>query len=323
MKFENYIVEQTQKTLIALTQMRKPKIEKTYKYLEDACKKHKINFVFINTPDWYVDDAIFKNKVILKNYTTNETIKIIPSNTTVLSKRMDNLEGNAIKKILQESNCHMINKDSISGNKYENYLIFKKHNILSPATMLINNKTEDDVISSKNDKAIAMILDYFDNKFPLMLKTIPGSRGVGVTMIESGKTLKSTLQTIWQLGGNILLQEYLPIEFDIRCTWLGDEAVLGIKRLKVKNDVRSNYSQGAKISRYDLNDKEKQIVKKVCNILKLEWAGVDLAIVGNKHYILEVNTSSDMDFVLDGTDLGIADMFVNYIKMGGKHGNRE
>ena len=47
-------------------------------------------------------------------------------------------------------------------------------------------------------------------KFPFILKTLTGTQGVGVIKIESYEGLVATVQAMWKLEAELLIQEYMP-----------------------------------------------------------------------------------------------------------------
>ena len=90
--------------------------------------------------------------------------------------------------------------------------------------------------------------DSLEDKFPVILKTLRGSKGVGVLFIESEKALDSIVQLLNKQDedSDILLQQYIPTKWDARVLVLQGKVFAAMKRYVVQGDFRSNVSQGEK-----------------------------------------------------------------------------
>ena len=53
-------------------------------------------------------------------------------------------------------------------------------------------------------------------QFPVVVKTITGSEGIGVPMVDSEQSLKSVLQSLWKYDAEVILQEFMKIKYDVR-----------------------------------------------------------------------------------------------------------
>ena len=51
---------------------------------------------------------------------------------------------------------------------------------------------------------------------------------------------------------DLLIQEYIKTDFDVRVIVLGGKVIATMQRQVVEGDFRSNYSQGAKVKKYNL-----------------------------------------------------------------------
>ena len=68
----------------------------------------------------------------------------------------------------------------------------------------------------------------------MVLKTLQGSRGVGVLLVETERSLQSTVSLVYQIDPfcDILLQEYVDMDFDIRVMIVNRKIIGAIKRKK-------------------------------------------------------------------------------------------
>tara|TARA_B100000780_G_C20849321_1_gene337537 strand:- start:13 stop:600 length:588 start_codon:yes stop_codon:yes gene_type:complete len=133
-------------------------------------------------------------------------------------------------------------------------------------------------------------------KFPLILKASSGSQtGVGVIISESMRSLHATVQMLSFLKPyvDLLVQEYIEIDYDIRVLVSNREVIASMKRNVISGDVRSNASLGAKTESIELTDIERDTALKVAELVEGDLVGVDLLPAKDrekdKPYILEVN----------------------------------
>ena len=59
---------------------------------------------------------------------------------------------------------------------------------------------------------------------------------------------------------DILLQEYIESDYDVRCVIVNREIVGAMKRNKITDDFRSNASQGASVELIELTELEKSVL---------------------------------------------------------------
>jgi len=176
----------------------------------------------------------------------------------------------------------------VCSDKYRTYLRMQEMGMNQPATVLIPNESNEAV-----DKAH----ESLDNKFPMVLKTLQGSKGVGVLLVETERSLQSTVSLVYQIDPycDILLQEYVDMDFDIRVMIVNRKIIGAIKREKVIDDFRSNISQGATASKIKLTPKEEEACLRAAKAVNGQWVGVDFIPSKNREkqepFILEVNHS--------------------------------
>lgn len=173
----------------------------------------------------------------------------------------------------------------ICSSKYYCDQLFKQNNLRTPITVPIT-------YSDDSERAVR----EGGLKFPLILKASSGSQtGVGVIIVESMRSLHATVQMLTFLKPyvDLLVQEYIKIDYDIRVLVSNGEVIAAMKRNVLSGDIRSNASLGAKIESIVLTEVEKQISLKVAELVEGDLVGVDLLPAKNRDvdqpYILEVN----------------------------------
>ena len=172
-------------------------------------------------------------------------------------------------------------------SKYYCDQLFKRNNLRSPVTVPIT-------YSDDSERAVK----EGGLKFPLILKSSSGSQtGVGVIIMESMKSLHPTVQMLSFLQPyvDLLVQEYIKIDYDIRVLVVNGEVLASMKRNVMDDDIRSNASLGAKTESIELTDIEKETAIKVSELVDGDLVGVDLLPAKDREkeqpYILEVNAT--------------------------------
>jgi len=174
----------------------------------------------------------------------------------------------------------------ICADKYRTYLRLKDFGLTQPKTILIPNK--DSVEKS---------FENLDTKFPIILKTVRGSKGVGVLFVESEKALTSIVQLLFKQdkSADILIQEYIKAKFDVRVLVLGGKVIATMQRDVIEGDFRSNASLGAKVKTYKVSDLEIEHSIRAAKAVGGMFVAVDFIASSDPKntppYILEVNSS--------------------------------
>ena len=181
---------------------------------------------------------------------------------------------------------------SICADKYRSALRFADTGVPTPKTALV-----------QSEKTLQNSLDSIGEEYPMILKTLRGSKGVGVIFIESKRQLTSLIQLLMKQDQKteLLLQSYIKSDFDVRVIILNNEILASMRRDVLKGDFRSNYSQGAKVKEYKLNDQEKRICIDAAKAVDGIYTAVDFIKNGKDTFVLEVNSSPGTAGIEDAT----------------------
>jgi ribosomal protein S6--L-glutamate ligase len=198
---------------------------------------------------------------------------------------------------------------SIAADKYRSYIRLKDYGLTQPKTVLVPNVD-----------SIEKSFESLDTKFPIILKTLRGSKGVGVLFVESERALTSIIQLIFKTDSNadLIIQEYIKTEFDVRVMILNGNIVATMQRDVLEGDFRSNYSQGAKVKKYNLTKLEIEqsllAAKSVGGIL----SAVDFIPSSDPKnkppYILEVNSSPGTEGIEEASGKNIVKEILEHFK---------
>src|SRR5438094_331225 len=113
---------------------------------------------------------------------------------------------------------------------------------------------------------------------PAILKSSPGTQGVGVMIAHSEAAVDSILSTLWDLGHEILLQEFVAESRgrDVRALVVGDRVVGAMRREARSGEFRSNLHRGGEGTAVELPPAYAQAAVRAAHVLSLSVAGVDL-----------------------------------------------
>ena len=199
--------------------------------------------------------------------------------------------------------CCVNNRTTINicADKYRNYVRLKDYGLTQPKTVLIPNKD-----------MIDFSLESLDTRFPIIMKTLRGSKGVGVLFIESKRALDAIVQLVYKTeeDSDLLIQEYIKTDFDVRVIVLDGRIVATMQRDVIEGDFRSNYSQGGKVKSYKLTSMEEKECLLAAKAVDGIFTAVDFIPARNRErsppYILEVNSSPGTDGIEEANNVNIA-----------------
>jgi len=183
--------------------------------------------------------------------------------------------------IVNTMNCH-----DICNDKWYNQIVFQQNNINTPNTVLVRHSEGAEEAAEK-----------LNNKFPFILKTAIGSRGVGVMWIESLKSLHSVIQLLHREDPyvDIILQEYIKTDYDVRVIIAAGQILGAIKRPIINDDFRSNVSQGSEPEPHELTELEAKESLLAAKAVEGSIVGVDFIPAKNRDkdspYFIEVNST--------------------------------
>ena len=128
------------------------------------------------------------------------------------------------------------------------------------------------------------ILDHFS--FPFVAKIPRGSaRGTGVFLIENPMDLEAYLNR----NGPAYIQEYLPIDRDMRLVIIGKEIRVAFWRIAPKTGFHTNISRGGDICFNGLPGKACDLALEAAQACGWDDVGIDIAESGGRYYVLEGN----------------------------------
>lgn len=128
---------------------------------------------------------------------------------------------------------------------------------------------------------------------PVVLKLLQGTQGVGVILAETRGAAASTLDALWGLGQDVLVQEYVVESAgrDVRALIVGGRIVAAMRRQARTGEWRSNIHLGGVGTRVELDSSYAGAATAAARAVGLDVAGVDLLEGRDGPLVTEVNAS--------------------------------
>jgi len=159
---------------------------------------------------------------------------------------------------------------------------------------------------------------------PAILKLIQGTQGVGVMIAHSAAEVESILGTLWDLGQEILLQEFIAESRgrDLRALVVGERVVGAMRREAPRGEFRSNLHRGGFGTAIQLPPEYEQAAIRAARVVGLDVAGVDLLEADEGPKVVELNSSPGFEGLERATGLDIAAEIVAYAARVAEGGRR-
>ena len=219
----------------------------------------------------------------------------------------------AIIRHMERLGVVMINgSESIDAVKDKLYSqqILGQSNLPVPKTMLVRHPINLELIE-KN-------LSY-----PMIVKTLSGSYGAGVFLVEDRKQFRQLMKMaeLTKPSYNIIVQEFIQDSYgkDLRVLVVNGKVVGCMMRQAVDGDFRANLTRGGEAIPYQIDENIEWLGGECARLLHLDIAGVDLLFNNGSYTICEVNSAPGFEGMEKYTNKNIAVEMVNYVvkKIGG------
>ena len=188
-------------------------------------------------------------------------------------------------------------------NKVRTMQILNHHGIPIPKTVVLHNINDLDSAAQQIG-------------FPLILKVAFGTLGIGVSIIETIRSLRSTVDIISANfhGSLIIMQEYVKEAKgkDIRVFVVGNQIVAAMERKARRGEFRANFSLGGSVALADLTEKEKEISIEAVKAIGLHVAGVDIIRTSSGPKILEINANPGLQGITQATGINVSEYIVRF-----------
>ena len=172
--------------------------------VQKLSKKYNISHTMVDVNEAYIASSdVVIGEVLVKNIDGKDkdaTISMHDSLVFVRAGAVKNLTSQALVSSLQTIGFFLVNDLEamlLCDNKMASTVALERNNIPVPRTSIINN------IKSVEDAH-----KKIGGKFPVIIKTLKGTQGIGVSKVNDMSSLTSVVQSLWKFDADLLIQEY-------------------------------------------------------------------------------------------------------------------
>lgn len=166
-------------------------------------------------------------------------------------------------------------------DKLHTHQVLAENKIPTPTTMLAKFPVDIDLI----ERTIG---------FPVVVKTLLGSNGSGVFLIENAEAFHDLMELVGETNPNIQLifQQFISRSKgrDLRLFVVEGEVIAAMERRAREGGFKANYSSGGSVHAFEPDEEARRLAIKTAEILDIQVAGVDLLFTDAGYTICEANT---------------------------------
>jgi RimK family alpha-L-glutamate ligase len=196
---------------------------------------------------------------------------------------------------------------AVARDKLHTMEVLVYHKLPTPKTML-----------AKFPLNLELIAEEF--QFPLIVKSIAGSRGKGVFLCETPGQMED-LMDILELSKKedvyYVIQEFVAGSKgkDIRVMIVGGRAIGAILREAQQGKYKANISRGGAGKPFELNPEVEWLSLEAARVLGLDIAGVDILFDGEGYKVCEANSGPGFNGFEMTTGLNVPRQIYQYIQV--------
>lgn len=239
------------------------------------------------------------------------TPSLVTSKNDGLYNLSDDWASRTIEKLI-------INDEVKTFYKHPFNCYYKNHDVDDLTANLILSRSHLPIVESipliNNDKKILKSNVDRLGGFPIIIKSLRGSHGVGVMKIDSWNSLCSVVDYLIIKDDNFLFKRYFDFKAHARIIVLNGKAISSIEYIRQGEDFRSNIGKAPQVKTRNFSDEVNKIAEKSVDSLGFEFGGVDILITSDdKPYIAEVNFPCFFPRAQNATGIDIASMMIEYL----------
>ncbi len=149
---------------------------------------------------------------------------------------------------------------------------------------------------------------------PAIVKLQQGAQGIGTMIAETPLAVASLLDTLWAMGQDIILQEYIRESKgrDVRAIVVGGRVVAAMRRTAKAGEFRSNLHRGGVAVGVDLKPEYRATAVAATRVMGLAVGGVDMVETRQGPKVLEINSSPGLEGIERASGIDVAGAIVEY-----------
>ncbi len=146
--------------------------------------------------------------------------------------------------------------------------------------------------------------------YPCVLKA-DGSKGDMVWKVGSFEDLEKKKKDLKK--EMMMVQKFIPNDFDIRVLYVYGEVLGSIKRSS-SDDFYNNLAKGGRSEKTEITNEEETLARRSCEVLDVDFGGVDIVRTEKGPMIFEVNTGPQIYGFEEATGFNVSKELVDRIK---------
>lgn len=167
----------------------------------------------------------------------------------------------------------------------------KQNKIKTPATLVLSKS------NYKSSKPVNL-------NFPLVLKQPDSAFSLGVEKVHNKEELSASLTKLFRMSDLVIVQEFMPSEFDWRIGVLDQSPLYACKYYMAKNhwqiydwksENKQNWGTTETVTLENVPDVVIKTAVKAASLIGDGLYGVDLKMVDGEVYVIEVNDNPNID----------------------------
>ena len=149
--------------------------------------------------------------------------------------------------------------------------------------------------------------------YPMILKQPDSAFSLGVTKVKDAVEMKETLDRLFKQSELVISQEFVPSEYDWRIGMLDNQALFACKYYMAKGHWQIYNWKGAKkdqsgdadtVAIQEVPQKVLRAATKAAKVMGDGLYGVDLKVIGDRVYVIEVNDNPNIDAGIEDAVMG-------------------
>ena len=258
--------------------------------LHEACKRLNVDFILLDslTTDYSNLPKLGKTDLLYNATRGSETLESLLLNKEVTS-------------------YYIKNPDFVVSNpdttKYS--IIHEKVNLLSPKTIF--HITAD-------RQLLKRYVDYLGG-FPIIVKAVGSTRGIGTIKIDSWQNLISCVDYLVTTGDQFILRQFIKAKSGCRLIVLGNEVIAGADFVMNENDFRNAVDlKQVKYTKRTYSEIVNKTAIQATHLANTEFSGVDfLEDQDGNFYLLEINFPTGFSGLIEVCGVDIPLRMIEYL----------
>lgn len=197
---------------------------------------------------------------------------------------------------LQADGAYMLNSPAsmeLCNDKLGSQVKLNSEGIQTPWSCVIGSDKMLDI-------ALKQAEDDGKLKFPIILKTLRGTHGIGVMKVDSKSSLVSVAQALMaNSSSEVMLQEFIEHDSSLRMIMIGHDLLAANRRgqPKEKDEFRTNSHLGSETEKYEPTEEELALGRRIVELFGCNFCAIDYIQHDGKLIVLEVNGSPGLEAI--------------------------